>query len=79
MHKLALPLLLFVCLAVAMSGCVKAEVKGASTVNPTLAEQMADLQQARGQGAISDAEYQLLQQRIQAAYAASPSPKGAAQ
>lgn len=61
MKKLFLPALIGVAAMTLFTGCLGIQLGGGTTTraeNPTLGQQLIDLQHAKDTGAISDAEYQ---------------------
>lgn len=67
MKKLFVPALIGLAAMTLLTGCLNLQLGGGSTTkpqNPTLGQQLIDLQRAKDVGAITDAEYQQQKARL---------------
>jgi outer membrane lipopolysaccharide assembly protein LptE/RlpB len=63
MKKLLIPLLVALTFTVLLSGC-SWQVGGGSSTQPTVGQQLIDLQKAKDRGAITDSEYQTQKEKL---------------
>jgi hypothetical protein len=67
MKKLFVPALIGLAATTLLTGCLNLQLGGGSTTkpqNPTVGQQLIDLQRAKEVGAINDAEYQQQKARL---------------